>query len=105
MIILLFVLFLIFLGISIWLVRDLINEKIINYRRGWHQISDFDRPGDGRLVIVAVWYDYWQFDVGYYIGETDKFQSLIVPKDKFEDGRYDFDDVEYWMELDEPDLK
>lgn len=54
------------------------------------------KPKNWMTVIIAEWYDGWNYDIGYYISETNQVMSIMHSE------MYDFDDVYIWAKLKEP---
>ena len=63
---------------------------------GWFNIDSGQRPENGQTIIVALFYDWWRYDIGHYVKDTDEFVSEtsgIISK---------FDCYERWSPFNEP---
>lgn len=70
----------------------------------WYKDEDDERPNNCDTVIVAVWYDGWNYDIGEYNSEKDEIISLTNLSTNIKYITYSFDDIYRWMVIKEPDI-
>lgn len=67
----------------------------------WIDAKSEERPNfNGSLVVIALWYDYWNYAVGNYNREKD----CVVLADGDNTEMF-FDEFDAWREIEEPDIK